>query len=138
MTDVSITAANVVESTGAQLGYGKAGAAIVAGQALYVDAADSNKLKLADADGASALRTCVGLALNSCASGQRVTYQKGGDITLGAATLEAGKVYVLSDTAGGIMPVADLEAGDYVCVLGVARSTSVLSMNIFNSGIAFA
>lgn len=135
MSDLAITAANVLKGTGAQLGYGTAGAAITAGQALYIDTADSNKLKLADADGASALRTCVGLALNNVATGQPVTYQKAGELSLGSV-LTQGKVYVLSDTAGGIMPVEDLEAGDYVCILGVAKSSSVLSMSIFNSGIA--
>lgn len=133
MTDLSITAASVLKGTGAQLGYGTAGAAITAGDTLYIDTADSNKLKLADCDGASALRTCVGIALCDAASGQPVTYQKAGEITLGAI-LTAGTIYVLSDTAGGIMPAADLEAGDYVTILGVAKSTSVLSMNIFNSG----
>ena len=137
MSDLSLTAASVLKGTGAQLGYGIAGAAITAGQALYIDAADSNKLKLADCDGASALRTCVGLALNTCASGQPVTYQKGGEISLGSV-LTQGTIYALSDTAGGIRPVADNGSGDYVTILGVAKSSSVLSMNIFNSGIAAA
>lgn len=133
MTDVAITAANVAEGTGAQLGYGKAGAAITAGQSLYIDAADSNKLKLADSDGAAALRECVGIALNSCASGQRVTYQKGGEITIGG-TVVPGKVYVLSDTPGGIMPVEDLETGDYTSIIGVGKSSSVIVLHLFNSG----
>ena len=133
MTDVAITAASVAEGSGAQLGYGKAGAAITAGQSLYVDSADSNKLKLADCDGAAALRECVGIALMSCASGQRVTYQKAGEITIGG-TVVPGKVYVLSDTAGGIMPVEDLETGDYTCIVGVGKTTTVLTLHLFNSG----
>ena len=133
MTDIAITAASVLEGANAQLAYGKAGAAITAGQSLYIDAADSNKLKLADCDGAAALRECVGIALMSCAAGQRVTYQKGGEITIGG-TVVPGKVYVLSDTAGGIMPVDDLETGDYTSIIGVGKSSTVITLHLFNSG----
>lgn len=137
MSDLVITASSVVPGANAQFGSGVAGAAITAGQTLYSDASDSNKLKLADCDGASGLRTCVGIAVCGAAAGQRVTYQKAGKISLGSV-LTQGKVYVLSDTAGGIMPVEDLESGDYVSILGVAESTSVLALipNLHNSGIA--
>lgn len=135
MSDLSLTAANVVPGTGAQLGYGTAGVAITAGQMLYEDAADANKLKLADANGASALRTPIGMAVCNAAIGQRVTYQKGGEAAMGSV-LTQGTIYVLSDTAGGIKPSADLASGHYVCIVGVAKSASVMTMHLWASGNA--
>lgn len=133
MADITITAANVSEGTGAQLGYGKAGAAITAGQALYIDTGDSNKLKLADCDNASSIvRQFAGVALGNAAIGQRVTYQKGGEINIGG-TVVPGTVYCLSDTAGGIRPVADQGAGDYTQIVGVGKTTGVIKLHIFNS-----
>ncbi len=137
MTDLSITASEVQPGTdGAMFDQGTAGATITAGQTLYIDAADSNKLKLADCDSATAaVRTCAGIALHAALSGQPIRYQTGGPITLGAsATMVAGTVYLLSDTPGGIMPAADLEIGDYTGILGAATTTAILLLKISNSG----
>lgn len=135
MTDVSITAANVIAGSGAVTVTGTAGATITAGQAVYLDTADS-KYKLADNNGASALiRTPVGIALNGASNGQPLTIQKKGPITIGG-TLTAGAAYYLSDTPGGICPVADLATGEYPTVLGIATSTSVLALDINASGVA--
>ncbi len=131
MSDLSITAANVLKVSGTTK-QGTAGAGINAGQALYKDAA-AGTIKLGDSDGAAGLRECVGLALNSPASGQPVAFISEGVISVGAV-LTAGKVYVLSDTPGGIMPVEDLETGDYVTIVGVALSTSQLAVKIWNTG----
>lgn len=134
MADLTITATSVVKGAGAVTQTGIAGVAVTAGQALYKDPTDSNKLKLADCDSATAaVRVVAGVALHGAAANQPVTYQTGGVINLGA-TLTAGTVYCLSDVAGGIRPVADNGSGDGVSLIGVAISTSLLSMNIFNSG----
>ena len=61
--------------------------------------------------------------------------QKAGDITIGA-TLTAGTAYYLSDTAGGICPLADVGEGEYVCMLGLAKSTSILALNIQFPGVS--
>jgi hypothetical protein len=58
-----------------------------------------------------------------------VTVHKRGAITIGA-TLTAGTAYYLSDTPGGICPLADLLSGEYVVLLGLAASTTVLNVNI--------
>jgi hypothetical protein len=58
-----------------------------------------------------------------------------GPLTVGA-TMTAGVAYYLSDTAGGICPVADLATGEYPSVLGIATSTTVLNVNIQTSGVA--
>lgn len=134
MADLSITAANVVPGADARTESGTAGATVMAGQAVYLDAA-TNSYKLADSNGAAALRTPVGLALHGAAAGQPLTVQKSGDITIGA-TLTAGVAYYMSDTPGGICPVADIGSGEYACIIGIAKSTTVLDINIQASGVA--
>lgn len=135
MTDLSVTAANVLKGANAKTRHGVAGATITAGQTLYEDSADNFKLKAADADASAAAANCVGVALHGASSGQPLEYvYEDDDFTPGATlTLSVGTaipVYVLSDTAGGIMPAADLEAGDYPVFLMVAKSTTKASLKI--------
>lgn len=133
--DLTITASDVLEGSGAGVGNGIAGATIAAGEVVYEDAADSAKLKLADANTSSATAAVKGIAINSAAAGQRVSYVKSGPTTLGAV-LTVGKVYVLSATAGKIAPVADLASGWRTSILGVAKSTTSLDVQINNSDTA--
>jgi hypothetical protein len=93
------------------------------------------KYKLADSNGAAALRVPSGIALHGASNNQPIVLQKDGDITIGA-TMVAGVAYYLSDTPGGICPVADLGSGEYPCIIGIAKSTSVLSVHIQPSGVA--
>lgn len=137
MTDISITAANVVAGAGARIVAGTAGATITAGQAVYLDSADG-RYKLADADSATAaIRDVVGIALNGAAAGQPIDILLEGNVTIGA-TLVAGTTYYLSPVAGGICPLADIEVGDYYTIIGIAVSTSVLAVKIAASGAARA
>jgi hypothetical protein len=136
MVDLSVTATSVVTVSGGTYVTGTAGTTITAGQTLYIDTSDSNKLKLADSDSATtAVRTCVGIALNGGATGQPIRYQTGGSLNVGA-TLTVGTVYVLSDTAGGIMPYADLETGDYPFIIGYATTASNLVLALTDTGVA--
>ena len=137
MADLTITASQVQPADlSAHTFEGVAGAAITAGQPLYKDSTDGNALKPADADAAASAR-CVGIAVAGAADGQPVRYQRTGDVTLGAgAAMTVGTVYVVSATAGGIAPLADLASGDYVSILGVAISASVLRLNLLNSEVA--
>lgn len=130
--DLAITPAAVVKGTGAVVRNGTAGVAITAGQTVYEDASDGNKVKLADADLSAAAATLKGVALHAAAAGQPIAYQDGGNLTLNAV-LTAGKVYVLSATAGGIAPVADLAAGWRTSLVGIALSTTSLMLLIANS-----
>src|SRR5690348_11017500 len=104
MTDVSVTAASVAY-TGTSVKTKKAGVAITAGQAVYYDAT-TGTLKLADANASAATASAVGVALNSCASGQWCTYLEEGLYTVGGTTA-VGTIYCVSATAGGIAPIAD-------------------------------
>lgn len=137
MTDLVITAASVLPGSGARIVEGTAGAALTAGQALYLDSA-TNTYKLADTDSATAaVRSAVGIALHAAASGQPIAVQTGGSITIGA-TLTAGDAYWLSGTAGGICPVADVAAGDYPEIIGIATSTTVMKLAFLESGVVKA
>lgn len=129
MADITITAASVVAGADALKESGTAGETITAGQAVYKASATKKWMK-ADSNSATAeVRQATGIALNGAAVNQPISVLKGGDITIGA-TLTAGATYWLSDTAGGICPDADVGAGEYACLLGVAKSTSVLSVSI--------
>jgi hypothetical protein len=135
MADLSITAANCVPVAPALIGYGTSGATITAGQAIYLEAS-SNTWKLADNNSATAeVRQATALALTGSASGQPIAYLSSGSVTLGA-TMTAGVAYYLSDTPGGICPVADLASGEYPLVIGIASSTTVLKLSFTSSGVA--
>lgn len=135
MADLTITAANVV-TTSSNKRTGTAGATITAGQALYLDST-TNTLKLADTDASALAAACVGIALHGASSGQPITYQTAGDIVIGA-TVAVGEVYVLSGTAGGIAPVADLANGDYTCFIGIGKTATTITLGILAGGVAKA
>lgn len=135
MADITVTAANVRASSGQEnLRVGTAGATITAGQSIYVDTADANKIKLADANASAATAILGGVAMTNAASGQPVVYVTGGTYVAGA-TVVKGTVYILSANAGGIAPAADAAAGWYVSVLGVGASTTEIAIDISNTGI---
>lgn len=129
MADLVITAASVVAGSDATKEHGSGGETIAAGKAVYKSSA-TGKYLLADSNSATAeARKARGIALNSCALDQPLTIQKAGDVALGAV-LTAGATYFLSDTPGGICPDADVGTGEFVCLLGTAKSASVLAIGI--------
>lgn len=137
MTDLSITPANVVWIGGTAMKNGTAGGTVAQGEVLYKDTSDSNHLKLADAS-AAASAVVEGIALNSAEDGQPVAYAPdGAQINVGGSTV-AGTNYVLSATAGGIAPEADILQGEYVSTLFVGSGSAVVTISINNSGIAHA
>ncbi|MBZ9985673.1 hypothetical protein LB572_01035 [Mesorhizobium sp. BH1-1-5] len=135
MADLSITAASVVAGANAVTDSASAGEAITAGQQVYLNST-SKKLMKADSNAASAeARKAIGTALNGAALDQPVKFQKGGDITIGAV-LTPGVAYYLSDTPGGICPVADIGTGEYVQLVGLAKSASVLALDYQYTGVS--
>lgn len=132
MVDLVITAASVLPGTdteGAQFEAGIAGASITAGQPVYLDST-TNTYKLADNNDTSAALSVVrGIALHAAATGQPLKIQTRGPITIGA-TVASGSVYVLSATAGGIAPVADLATGNRCTILGVGLNGSTTRINL--------
>jgi hypothetical protein len=136
MADLVITAATVVAGSAARrLPPGPAGEAVAAGKAVALHPT-TKKWMLADSNSATAaLRTADGIALNGAALDQPLVVAEAGPVTIGA-TLTPGVAYYLSDTPGGICPVGDVGSGEYVCLLGLATSSSVLDLDIQASGTA--
>lgn len=135
MADLSITPANVVAGTNVKTRQGTAGATVAAGQTVYKDPTDQ-KYKLADCDSATvAVRRTTGIALHGSSNNQPLLVHYEGPITIGA-TLAPGVAYYLSATPGGICPVADLSAGDYPTIIGLAISASVLDVKLHEAGVA--
>ena len=140
MAALTITASSVQVSGGTKTAVGTAGATITAGQVLYKDTADSNKLKLADADSTAPLAVVAGIALHGAASGQPIQYltESGtGTFTLGSV-LTSGLNYFLSGTAGGISPEGDLTTNWRSAYLGVAEDVQTLKVKINNGTAARA
>jgi hypothetical protein len=135
MAVLTITAANVAKGARTNTKSGTAGAAITQGQPVYIDAA-TDTLFPADAD-VLASAAVVGIALNAASTGQPVTYQTSGPITIGA-TVVTGTAYYASTTAGGICLESDLASGDFATFLGFATSTTVITLDIKASGVAKA
>jgi hypothetical protein len=136
MSDLSITAASVlaVAST-AKTEPGTAGEAITRGMACYKSSTTGKWMK-ADADSATAeARTAAGIALCDAGDAQPIFMQTAGNITIGA-TLVANTAYYLSSGAGGICPLADVGTGEYMQLIGIAISTSVLKLSFLATGVA--
>jgi len=132
MADVSYTASQVLASDSAPYKEGICGETIAAGDWLYLKASDSRLWK---ADASTADKAAVvGCALNGGAAGQPVRYHSGNDLTLAGMT--AGSVYCVSDTAGKIRPVADAGTGDFMTIVGGAKSATNLSVQIHALGVA--
>lgn len=134
MADLSITAANVVAGSNSVQVHGLAGEAIAAGKPVY-KASATKKWMLSDSNsGTAEARRVDGVALNGAALNQPLAVHKFGDLTVGSV-LTAGASYYLSDTPGGICPFADLASGEDVCLIGVAKSATVLAVDIQTPGV---
>lgn len=133
MADLSITASGVLKSETAQFQYGTFGETIVAGEWLYLHT--DGKLYKADCTTA-AKAAVVGIALNGGSAGQPAQYLTANDVTINGMT--TGKVYCISNTAGKIRPTADITPGDYVTIVGGAKSATLLAVQIHQLGVAAA
>lgn len=133
--DLTITAASVVAGSDAAVRDVTWGTTVTAGKAVTLDSS-TGKWVLADSNHATAaLRVPKGIALNGGGDGQPGRVLTSGSVTIGA-TLTAGVAYYLSDTGGGICPVADVGSGERAVIIGIATSTTVLKVAILDSGVA--
>jgi len=135
MSDLSITAANVVVVSG-NTSTGTTGAAITAGQAIYRDPVD--KLwRPAKANSATpAAQAASAISLNDAAVGQPVTAMTSGTYTVGA-TVTVGGVYVLSGaTAGGLAPITDLTTGWYTQIALIGLTSTTAKLVLATAGVA--
>lgn len=133
MADITITAASVIAGANAIIVYSnRSGATIAQGAQVYLDPV-TNKWKIADANG-SGTRQAQGTALNAASDGQPLAVQTGGDITIGA-TIVAGTTYCLSATAGAVCPQVDVASGSDVVIVGLGKSTTVMSLRYATPGV---
>lgn len=132
MADLTMTPANVVPQAGANIQRATAGEAIDAGEIIYLDSTDNNEAKLADTS-TQAKAAAVGIAVNSAAEGQPVDYVSSGNVALGSI-LTASVGYAVADTAGGLRPFADNGTGDWITQIGIAKSATILTVNIVQTG----
>lgn len=134
MADLTVTATSVVPSTTTGvLKSVTAGETITAGMPVYKDTSTSKYKKAVTTDvNTSAVEgvACCGSALN-----QPLVILTSGDLAMGTI-LTAGTTYAISDTAGGLCPIADNGTGDFPCIIGVATSTSNLNVKIHAAGVA--
>jgi hypothetical protein len=134
--DLTITVGNMVPVAGSNVETQfLAGATITRGQSVYLDAATST-WKLADVDlsASAAGLTAIGISLSDVVATQPMIVQKEGDLAFGAI-LTVGKVYVVSATAGGICPIADITTNGRITVLGIATTTSNLKIKTWVTGV---
>jgi len=136
MADATITPAEVRASSAASIHHGTFGATITAGTPMYKDT--DGTLKAGDADGTAAQADLEGIALNGGSAGQLgvyTDYDPQFDPGFAPSNSAAGAkgVYVLSDTAGGVKPVADLAEGDRPVILYVANDANTVFLKIVKS-----
>ncbi len=133
MADLTITATSVV-NTNAQINTGTAGEVITAGQPLYLKTSDS-KLWKAKSSGTAEEASVLGIALTGAAANQSVAYAaSGGTVIIGGTTVKT-TTYVLSATAGGICPQADLVGTNRIVRIGHAiDTTGTLLLDFRNTG----
>lgn len=133
MPDLTITATQVLPTDSTETDSGILGVTATAGQLVY---RSDNKLLLADANLSPDAADTIGLLLNGGGPGQTAQIATGGDVIVGAgAAPTRGTFYVLSATAGGIAPAADLAAGWYRTFVGCGNDNNIITLNITAFGI---
>ncbi len=140
MAAESITAANVTASITTQMSFGMCGETITGGQVVIKKSADSKWYK-ADANGGTsefAGSLDIGVAMGGGTAGVFIAILKSGSYTTGSSTLVAGKLYYLSETAGGIEGVVPPTTGSYSTLLGIATTTTALTLATNYTGITVA
>lgn len=136
MADLEQTAANVSLTTDDGFTFTKVqyGESVTQGMPVYRSTSDS-KYYQTDANTEVATSQAAGIALTPGIVDEYGLIVNEGSVDIGA-TLTVGETYVVSGTKGKIAPIGDLTSGDWVCILGIAETTSKLLLNIQYSTIA--
>lgn len=136
MADISITAANVLASSGATIRREYlAGATITAGQVVYLNS--SNQWVLADSNAGATgngVNDLRGIALNGASSGQPLSVVTNDPAFTTGGTMVNGATYYTGNTAGAISNTVPT-TGDYPTVLGLGISTTKINLQPFASGV---
>ena len=131
MADLTITPDNVgVGASSTQTAKVQMGEAITSGVTVYKDAADSDKLKIANSDPAvEATSDVYGITLDGGADDEFTTVVTKGPMRVGA-TVVVGTMYYCGIAAGGISTYTDVATADIVVQLGPAITSTVIDVNI--------
>jgi hypothetical protein len=134
VADLSITANNVSPGTNSSKETLIAEEVITAGQGVAKDTS-TGKIGLWDSNSAIAWKKApYGIALNGAQINQPVSVHKEGRINIGAV-VSVGVAYFMSDTPGGICPMADVGSGENSALVGIATSTTQLSVKIVDFAV---
>jgi len=129
MADYTITPANVrPNGKTTLLEQVQFGEIVDEGEAVYKKTSDG-KYWLCDADLSVDASICKGIAVIGGAADAWGYIAKNGPITFGGTGTQ-GAVVIVSDTAGGLKPIGDLTAGDYITIVGVLTTTTELDLSI--------
>ena len=138
MAALTITEDNIVPVTTGALYNAQVGiAAVTIAKGKSVYKLSDGTVGLADANAATPAFIAKGISITSAVAGQPVYYQIAGDLDFGAI-LTTNVLYIVGATAGSINPITDLAQGWYGCHLGYAITTSRMTLNVFNTGVALA
>lgn len=136
MADITITPANV-DSNNAVGTPVIAGEAINAGEFVYLDATDGNKVKKAD-NTSVASAAVVGIAINTAeAAEQPVSYVSSGEVEVGSVLGGVGRYFVIS-AGGKCSPIDDVIAGDIVTIVGYAKDADTLVIDLTLTALIYA
>jgi hypothetical protein len=131
MADLTgITAVRPTENTNVRIV--QYGATIAVGQPIVKS---GTKYVLADANASAVLAAAEGIAVTPGVDNGYGVMAFGGPIILVGTTMAVGETYLVSDTAGGIMPNADKGTGDFITRLGTAATATQLNLAISATGI---
>lgn len=129
---VALNSSGVVDITMMPSGVGTptqsmtAGETLAAGDFVYINTSDANKIYKADADAIG--KKAIGYVLAGASAGAAVTvYFEGKNDQLSGLTI--GLDYYLSATAGGVTTTKPSTAGQIVQYLGTAITTSSIPFN---------
>ena len=131
MADLTITEANVgIGATTTQTAKVQMGEAIGRGVPVYKDAADSDKLKIANSDpAAEATSDVYGITIVGGADDGIAEVVTKGPYIMGS-TVVVGTMYYCGIAAGGISTYTDVATADIVVQLGPAITAAVIDVNI--------
>lgn len=130
MADLVIGEVDV--SSNARTKQGIAGEILAAGQLVYVDLLDGNKIKLAQADDILTAKI-AGMTINSAEIGQPVDYVGLGAINISAVATVGTGYFLSAAAAGGVAPEADLLATNIAQFFAIATAAGVLQAAPLNS-----
>lgn len=134
MADMSITASDVHLVSAGEATYVQFGEAVTAGMAVYMDTDDEMYYK-ADCDAVdTAVIAGVTITGGEANGWGYIATIRGQEIDIGGS-VTVTQEYVVSDTAGLIMPASDLTTGQYYSLVGIGSTSTNMVLGLLATGI---